>query len=230
MPHPITSVRQPPYTLDFGRDAGKKVPELASLALNIIGAASMADADFLRLVAPFTHGRSAPVIEFFLSLRNEGPKVAVIEALAAASLSKERFDLFKAVAKQYSTAVKHRQPIAHWLWGHCIEIPDALLLLNPKDWLEERALADPIYVKAYRAYQNGDADALKSCATELYELSASRFDCVQVYRKKDFQTAEKILWQASKSLKDFHIILGWDLSDRAQGDELAKKLAAELET
>src|SRR4051812_23463111 len=61
MPQPLIAIRPPPYTVDFTRGAAQKAAALAALAVDAIGASAKADADFMRLVGSFTHGRIAPV-------------------------------------------------------------------------------------------------------------------------------------------------------------------------
>jgi hypothetical protein len=231
MPQPLTKIRPGPYTLDFSPGAEKKAPKAALLALNAINVAAKADADFARFVATFTHGRVETVMEFYLSLRNDAPKIAVVEALAAAALPRERLALFKALTRLYQIAIKDRQPLAHWLYGHCAEIPDALLLADPRDWLAEQALIDPVNARAREAavqrmqFPEKFKAAIDQARAEVFEIQRSRQQLIQVYRENDLSSIGDSIWRASERLCEFHMVIAWDAVDKTQGDIEALKLS-----
>ncbi len=57
---------------------------------------------------------------------------AALEGAAKAALPEDDFLLFKAVEKVLGPARRIRNNFAHHIWGTTTEIPDALLLIDPK--------------------------------------------------------------------------------------------------
>ena len=94
-------------------------------------------------------GTKEPVaLAMFSALHSPSSQKDALDAAAKAAYenNKEGFKVYSAVAGAAYSAGKKRHKIAHWLWGKCVNLPDAFLLADPdalseseKRWFEHRA-------------------------------------------------------------------------------------------
>jgi hypothetical protein len=75
-----------------------------------------------------------PALAMFDTLHSDRVQLDVLQAAAKAEFGEgsERYGVFVAVLKVAGRAQADRHKLAHWIWGHCPELPTALLLANPK--------------------------------------------------------------------------------------------------
>jgi hypothetical protein len=81
-------------------------------------------------------GTSAEVGIAMHSAIVSGPaKSAAIQAVADLLLTGEELEIFQSLLRLTTAAAKERHPIAHGLWARSPTIPDALLLVEPAEWV-----------------------------------------------------------------------------------------------
>ena len=68
----------------------------------------------------------------FATLRAQHLQMGALEAAAKAALSPNDFDVFCAAIRMTDSVQTPRNHLAHWIWGTCEQLPDALLLADPK--------------------------------------------------------------------------------------------------
>ena len=68
----------------------------------------------------------------YLALETQSAKVAAINAVARKKLTKEHNALLAAILKLAKANQKQRDRLAHWVWGNSPNLPDALLLADPR--------------------------------------------------------------------------------------------------
>lgn len=149
MPQPIS--RYAPEACIYYGNAGDrpllKRPELAALAMEAIASWSNVEAFMLRLFMELFGGKESLAAEVFLSLKGQSAKDSAIRAAAKFSLSErpEELRLLHAILAIAGTNEKHRNKLAHHTWGLSPDIPDALLMVDPRVSIEY-ADKDAIYV------------------------------------------------------------------------------------
>lgn len=129
-----------------GHRALSERPALAILAMEAIGSASNVDSFLLDLFVLLLGGDAALATRIYLKLEIRTAKtVAITEAVK--SIGDERYrQIALALVAISKSNQKSRDKLAHHVWGISPQLPDALLLLDPKSNGDDR---DQIFV--YRA-------------------------------------------------------------------------------
>jgi hypothetical protein len=109
----------------------RRHPELAALAAEAIASWTNVESFMLRLFVQLMGGPAETAATVFLALEIQSAKMAAINAVAP-SLPEGQRHLLRALMAIAATNQRSRDRLAHWIWGDCIELPQALLLLNPK--------------------------------------------------------------------------------------------------
>jgi len=68
----------------------------------------------------------------FATLTAQRQQMGALEAAAKAALFPNEFDVFRAAISMTESVQTPRNHLAHWIWGTCEQLPDALLLAEPK--------------------------------------------------------------------------------------------------
>jgi hypothetical protein len=121
-------------------------PTLALLAAEVIASWSNVEAFMLRLFVQLMGGPADKAATVFLALENHSAKTAAINAVSR-TLPDELQKVLNAILAIAKTQQKSRDKIAHWTWGDSPQLPDALLLLDPRTSVVEDGLnKDDIFV------------------------------------------------------------------------------------
>jgi hypothetical protein len=139
MPQPISKVASN-ASISIGNAGDRPLirhPQLAVLAIEAIASWSNVESFMLHLFIQLFGGNQALATDVFLALEGQGPKAAAIQAAAERVLkdTPERLKLLRAILALVATNQKARDKLAHWIWGDSRNLPDALLLANPKSLL-----------------------------------------------------------------------------------------------
>lgn len=174
-PQPLARVK-PEASLHIGAlsPAGDFDPELCRLAVHVISLWSYTEAGLLRMAAQFLASEQPLVTHMLQAVKNAEGRRAAVKAAGLQRLSGGSDDasFFLAALDALGHAEELRNRYAHQIWASSPDIPDAIILIDPR--LIERA------------------EALEAAgAIEGHWLlpSASHFDRmkVMVYRKPDLQ-------------------------------------------
>lgn len=134
MPNPLSKV-SPGATFSIGLHARSSLAErplLAVLAMEAISSASSLEALMLRLFVTIFGGKESVAASVYLALETAGPKSAAISAAAQATLSKEQQSVLAAIQRLESRNRKERDKLAHHVWAHSAELPNAILLIDSR--------------------------------------------------------------------------------------------------
>ena len=139
MPQPLSLVA--PYAnveignVGFGTIARR--PDLAVLSMAAIAAWAHVESFMLRAYVELAGGSDADAAAVYLALEGAGPKTKVIAVLAERKLSAAHLALLRAILKVAKSGQKERDKLAHWIWGTSEELPEALLLADPRNLTHE---------------------------------------------------------------------------------------------
>jgi hypothetical protein len=124
----------------------------------------------------------------FSTLIAQHLQLGALEAAAKVALSDEEYDVFKAAATATNRVQTPRNHLAHWIWASCPELPDALLLADPKAAKER----DREFLLALERYDTQGMNAAETAALNNYDASK-----VLVCREGDLARANRDLEEAS---------------------------------
>lgn len=213
----------------MGPGEEQKRPKLAALAFSVISHMACADSMLAQLAGSLTMGRAKPVIELFADAQNETRKSAILHALARSHLEPDRLELFDAIIKLYDRAGALRNPIGHGVWGAIDRLPDALLLINPRDELLVDGRIDLIRQKRKEAAKAGEefeVVALNRLEDALFEEYRR---LIVVYREKDFLDIIRQIESVWNFLGEFNALVRRDRQIPSGGQRKFDALARQPE-
>ncbi|MBA2588510.1 MAG: hypothetical protein H0U98_07785 [Alphaproteobacteria bacterium] len=200
-------------------------PALAILALGAISNASLADANFARLVSIIPNRNPAPVMSLYLDYAAETPKNAVVNTLAATYLSPRRLELFKAIEAFHQRAMSARNPLAHWMIGFCKEVPNALILRDPRLWLREADKIHKQHKAARRAFKALDQSGMEASIKAMEEMHEENAALFSAYVQKDFEDLSALLMKSNEFITEFDVLMTFDRANHPEGVQKAQQLA-----
>lgn len=184
MPQPLSrvkpgaTVRQRPSILDH-------LPaKYAQLVAAIFSHWSLVEYRLSVLLVRILGADAEPALAIFATLEAQHLRFRAIEAAAKAALEEKEYDVFKATMTVANSVQTPRNQLAHWVWAHSPELPDALLLAEPKSAKDRDR-------EFTRALESGETDSEKISALNTFDPAH-----VQVYREADLQRAKDNLEQA----------------------------------
>jgi hypothetical protein len=131
---------------------------------------------------------AAPALAMFSTLTAQHLQLGALEAAAKVALSVEEFDVFKAATNVTDRVQTPRNHLAHWIWGSCLELPDALLLAEPKSAKErDRELT--------LALERSDTAGVNTA--EMAKLNSYDPTKIRVYKEADLERAALDIEEAS---------------------------------
>jgi hypothetical protein len=184
MPQPLSrvkpgaTVRQRPMILDH-------LPaKYAQLVAGIFSTWSLVEYRLSILLVRILGADAEPALAIFATLDAQHLRFKALEAAAKAALEEREYDVFKATINVARSVQTPRNQLAHWVWAHSPELPDALLVAEPKS-AKDRDREFTL------ALESGETDSEKISALNTFDPAH-----VQVYREGDLQRARDDLEQA----------------------------------
>lgn len=152
MPQPLSRV-VPNASVVFGNAGDRPLarhPELAVLAIEAIASWSNVESFMLKLFVSLLGGNGSLAAEVFLALENQAAKNTAINAAASSVLRELTGELrvLKAILAITKTNEKERNKLAHWTWGDSPNIPDGVVLIDPRATLGHFDLSEVYVYKA----------------------------------------------------------------------------------
>lgn len=165
MPEPLSLVA-PKAEVMLGNAGDRPIerhPFLAAVALEAIASWSNVEAFLLRLFLHLLGGNQSLASSVYLSLEGQSAKIAAIRAAAKGALSDKAEELaaLNAILAIAKTNEKDRNKLAHWSWGDSSDLPDALLLFDP------RFDVDQLDYKFVYVYREADFRAIVAANDQL---------------------------------------------------------------
>jgi len=187
MPQPLSRV-VPNGVFLPGPETLNDKPELAKLVASIF-AHWAAIEQWLSLILVRILGADAePAIAMFSTLTAQHLQMGALDAAAKAGLTADEYDVFLAVIEVTDSVQTPRNHLAHWTWGSCLGLSDALCLAEPKAQKER----DRQMILALQKADKGRGVNLAA----LFKLGLYDPDTVMVYRKGDLERANRDLDEA----------------------------------
>lgn len=131
MPQPIRLDH--PIAADFGVKALLHRPKLATLIALTATHWNDLEARIAVFIAALLQQEANTVMTIFLALTGDGPKRALMDAVASMKLKSEDLTLFQKVQSNISGRYGERNKIIHGAWGVSPDYPDQLLLGDFRD-------------------------------------------------------------------------------------------------
>jgi hypothetical protein len=107
-------------------------PELAVKVARCIAQWSEIELHLGAFLGLLLHANQDAAVAMYSGLENRSAQLRMITSAAKASVPPEHFDvlsvLFSAIIRP---AMRERDRLAHWSWGHADDLPDALLISEP---------------------------------------------------------------------------------------------------
>lgn len=134
MPQPLSSVK--PYANVFvgnNMDSpARNRPELALLAMNVVAEWSILESFINGVFVALLRASPVQAASIFATIRSQqGQRDAFMAVVDVTLPDQGERDIIMALLKAYERASKVRNRVAHWVWGHSPDLPDAVLLANP---------------------------------------------------------------------------------------------------
>lgn len=170
-PQPLSNVRTD-AKFQVHKKATEFRPQLAPFIARIISQWALVEAGIGTMLSSILEAEFAATAAILSSLRSSSAQIDALAAAGRTKLSGRDLELFEAVIMIVRSAAKKRNLIAHHIWAYSDDLPDALLLVEPKAYAQ-------IHVK----FQT-------SLATKTYGGSDTLHpspEHVRVYRKQDFE-------------------------------------------
>jgi len=87
----------------------------------------------LNMYVELAGGAEADAAAVYLAMETNSAKSTAISILAERKLDADQLKLLRAIIKVAKSAQKERDKLAHWVWGTSTNLPDALLLSDPRN-------------------------------------------------------------------------------------------------
>jgi hypothetical protein len=149
MPQPLSRVFPEANVLGLGDMPDSALcerPQLAHMIAQVIVSWSHVEGFMLKLFVTLMGGRNQIAADVFLALETQSAKIAAINA-AAKRLPENQEQLLHAILRIAKSKQRARDKIAHGSWGFSPQLPDALLLIDPRaSFAESNHKHDHIYV------------------------------------------------------------------------------------
>lgn len=191
MPEKLLNVSSKPAFPISAKGNGPSIthPELALLAMSIMSDWSLLEGAMSSLFVNMLGANPIPGTAMYASLTSTAAQKSALRAVATASLSTNRQDVFEAILTHFGSVAKERNKIAHWLWGTSPDIPDAVLLTNPSSLTEYTA-------QMFDHLHEGREPRFTFPEEEIY-----------VWRKQDFLEVTRRLHQVMEYIRLFDIAI-----------------------
>lgn len=135
-PRPLKQVVPGGIAYTTGPDALRRQPELAGMAMNIVAQWAVNEVRMARILVVLLGAQSRPVIAMHSALTSTQAQMAALRAAAKTMVTDEYWNTFDAALVVVKKLAKERNRVAHWIFGYSNQVPDALLLVNPVDFID----------------------------------------------------------------------------------------------
>jgi hypothetical protein len=84
------------------------------------------------LMVAFLGASAIPTVAIYTDLLAFRTREQALRSAAQKTLSPDHLDIFEAVISIVKSVAKQRDRLAHWLWRISDDLPDAILLIDPR--------------------------------------------------------------------------------------------------
>ncbi len=121
--------------VSFGEDdTMQKRPELAVLVAECITQFANLESMMGLSLALILHANQKAVLAMYSAFDSRASQMKLLKAAAESELEELHCDIFDVIITLFiKPAMRDRDKFAHWVWGYSRELPDALLLMEPRE-------------------------------------------------------------------------------------------------
>lgn len=183
-----------------------KNPELSGRVLMVLSAWGKLDTEMGVVFASFLNTQAEIGVAIYNQLTNQNTQDGAMRSAASLVLDRHQLDLFLALMKVAKGPRDQRNEMAHGIWGFSEDLPDALLLLNPKIALKLRGqvVAASEFLKSL-----GPGAAVTDGMLTRITNSPRIGEDIWVYRQPDLDAIHKQIAEAIDLWSDFARFI-WD--------------------
>jgi hypothetical protein len=211
-PQPLSSYRNC-YKYTRGSNALENRPALAALMAQTIAVWAEVEVALGELLCEALEASAGPFAAAYQALNSSGAQNSVAVAAIRYGLDEAQGELFEAIMMVFRTAKKDRDRIAHGTWGWSEQLPDALLLTDPKIRMRSRAAMQPWKMDGdlRTSHGNGPESVIKN--TEVF-----------VYKEDDFKDVKERFHRVEAHLTRFTLSL---IKDWPKASRIPRQLSSE---
>lgn len=185
-PQPLSRVRSD-ATAFWGPHAFIERPVHAVSVVRTIAHWAEVEAILGTVLTNMLSAHAGPVAAVYSRINGNVARNAAIEGAASVVFSGLRLDFFNAALVAIRKLGSKRNDFAHWLWGYSPEIPDGLLLLDPKDEIQHKA--KPKGIEAFgRAFLENKHLPFEDLTVKLHKVMDVEPALVQVYALQELES------------------------------------------
>lgn len=171
-PQPLSRVRSSAKVF-ASPEAIQRRPQLAPFLAEIIARWADIEAHVGSILAFLLAAEAGPTTAMLQTVRSTSAQMDMILSAGKIKLMDPELEMFEAVIRLARSAARKRNNVAHHIWAHCNELPEALLLVEPAAYLD-------IFVAVSEANLDPRFETLNKSR---FEPDSSR---ILVYRETDF--------------------------------------------
>lgn len=135
MPNPLSRVK-PNCNFSHGSESLSKRPAEALLIMETIASISLAENARGLILSAMLGTESHIGLSMYLSIQTASTQKALLQAAALSCLTDELLELLRRIDKSAKSIFDLRNDFAHGLWGDSEELPDAILWLSARHFLD----------------------------------------------------------------------------------------------
>jgi hypothetical protein len=176
-------------------DAIQNRQTLSLMGMEVISQYVSLEVSLTNLFMTLLGANPGPAVAMLTAIKNNNIRNEAFRAVAESTLSGERLEILNAVLAMCETADKERNRIGHWVWATEKQLPDAVVLLDPRK------------VAIVQQKQRVLAEGKKPTAEEIIALMGELRGAALIYMADDFDAANSRVQQANISTITLTIFL-----------------------
>lgn len=130
-PQPLSRVRSK-AEVRFGPNTATTYPHLCSIAMEAITLGAQAEFNWSAILVDFLKADFTTGMAMYEALSGGEARRSALLGAAQSALDADDFLVLKAIDKALAPARRVRNDFVHHIWGRSKEVPDALLLIDPR--------------------------------------------------------------------------------------------------
>lgn len=220
MPQPLSSLgNKISYSIGNNTDSpSTHRPQLALAAMNVLAEWSILESFLLGLFTQMLGENPRPAAAIYGALTSDTSKRAALRAVAKVALrNQQEKDVFEAILDLYKTCAKHRNKIAHWIWGWSKELPDAVLLMDPSEHMAKSVETGEWYAEYGKYWDTLTKAAMEGRVSSFVPGKGPRLeppkppefspDGIYIFKQKDFAEASRLIQKVIELVSKFRFVV-----------------------
>lgn len=145
MPQPLSSKFRNGVSYNTDPQAMTKRPELAVKYARCLASWSTVEVELATMMCEAMKAAAGPFAAAYHALNSTAAQASVADAAIRETVEAKLLPIFDAIMSQFRSAKKDRDKLAHGVWAFSDELPDSLLMIDPKLLVRREAAFIPNY-------------------------------------------------------------------------------------